>query len=173
MLKWYLFGLLAALALGLSPSTSAVQTSSAFTEEEADALVKEHNDARDKVDVKQRVTWSKDLAQYAQEWADRIAETGKFEHRPEGKYGENLAAGQAERYGAREAAATWLKEKEAYDAGQRELEKVSHYTQMVWSRTTRIGAGKAVIKAGPMKGWTVVVCNYDPPGNVRGEKPYP
>jgi uncharacterized protein YkwD len=173
MLKRYLFGLLAALATGLSPSTSAAQTGSAFPEEEADALVKEHNDARDQVGVKQRVTWSKDLAQYAQEWADRIAETGKFEHRPEGKYGENLAAGRGERYGAREAAATWLKEKEAYDAGQRELEKVGHYTQMVWSRTTRIGAGKAVIKAGPMKGWTVVVCNYDPPGNVRGEKPYP
>jgi pathogenesis-related protein 1 len=98
---------------------------------------------------------------------------GKVEHRPEGKYGENLAAGRAERYGAREAAATWLKEKEAYDAGKRELENVGHYTQMVWSRTARIGAGKAVIKAGPMKGWTVVVGNYDPPGNVRGEKPYP
>ena len=173
MLKRYLFGLLAALATGLSPSTSAAQTGSAFTEEEADALVKAHNDARDKAGVKQRVMWSKDLAKYAQEWADRIAETGKFEHRPEGKYGENLAAGQGEGYGAGEAAATWLKEKEAYDAGKRELEKVGHYTQMVWSRTTRIGAGKAVIKAGPMKGWTVVVCNYDPRGNVRDQKPYP
>jgi len=173
MRKRYWFGVLAALAMGLSPGTSAAQTGSAFTEEEADALVQEHNYARDQVGVQQRVTWSKDLARYAQEWADRIAEAGKFEHRPDGKYGENLAAGLAERYGAREAAATWLKEKEAYDAGKRELEKVGHYTQMVWSRTTRIGAGKAVIKAGPMKGWTVVVCNYDPPGNVRGEQPYP
>jgi uncharacterized protein YkwD len=174
MLKRYLFGLLAALTTGLSPSTAAAaQIGSALTQEEAAALVKEHNDARAKVGVQQRVTWSKDLAQYAQEWADHIAETGKFEHRPAGKYGENLAAGSGERYGVREAAATWLKEKEAYDAGQRELEKVGHYTQMVWSRTTRIGAGKAVIQAGPMKGWTVVVCNYDPPGNVRGEKPYP
>ena len=173
MLKRYLFGLLAALATGLSPGTSAEKTGSAFTKEEADALVKEHNDARDKVEVKQRVRWSKDLAKYAQQWADHIAETGKLEHRPERKYGENLAAGQGDCYGASEAAATWLKEKEAYDAGKRELEKVGHYTQMVWSRTTRIGAGKAVIKAGPMKGWTVVVCNYDPPGNVRGEKPFP
>jgi pathogenesis-related protein 1 len=168
-----LFGVLAALATGLSPSASAAQTGSAFTEKEADALVKEHNVAREKVGVKQPVTWSKDLAKYAQEWADHIAETGKFEHRSKRKYGENLAAGQEERYGAREAAATWLQEKEAYDAGKRELENVGHYTQMVWSRTTRIGAGKAVIKAGPMKGWTVVVCNYDPPGNIRGEKPFP
>jgi pathogenesis-related protein 1 len=173
MLKRYLLGLLAALATGLSPSTSAAQTGSAVTEKEADALIKEHNDGRDQVGVTQRVTWSKYLAKYAQEWADRIAETGKLEHRPKGKYGENLAAGQGEGSSVREAAATWLKEKEAYDAGQRELEKVGHYTQMVWSRTTRIGAGKAVIKAGPMKGWTVVVCNDDPRGNVRGEKPYP
>src|SRR5262249_13798078 len=151
---------------GLGPSTSAAQTGSALTQEEADALVKEHNAARDQVGVKQRVTWSKDLAKYAQAGADRIAETGKFEDRPEGTYGENPAGGRSGGDGAREAAATWLKEKEAYDAGQRELEKVGHYTQMVWSRTTRIGAGKAVIQAGPMKGWTVVVCNYDPPGNV-------
>jgi pathogenesis-related protein 1 len=173
MLKQYLCGLLAALATGLGPSMSAAQTGSAFTEEEADALVKEHNDARGQVGVKQRVTWSKDLAKSAQEWADHIAEIGKFEHRPEGKYGENLAVGATERYGAREAAAIWLKDRQAYDAGNRELEKVGHYTQMVWARTIRIGAGKAVIKAGPMKGWTVVVCNYDPPGNVQAEKPYP
>ena len=173
MLKRYLFGLLAALATGLSPSTSAAQTGSAFTEGEADALVQEHNDARDKVGVRQRVTWSKDLAQYAQKWADRIAATGKFAHRRQGKYGESLAAGPAQRYGATEAAAAWLKEKGAYDAGKREPGKVGHYTQMVWSRTTRIGAGKAVIKAGPLKGWTVVVCNYDPRGNVRGQRPYP
>jgi pathogenesis-related protein 1 len=174
MLKRHLFGLLAAaLATGLSPGTSAAPTGSAFTEEEADALVKEHNDARDLVGVKQRVTWSKDLARYAQERADRIAETGKLEHSPDRKYGENVAAGQGERSGAREAASAWLKEKEAYEAGKREPEKAGHYTQMVWSRTTRIGAGKAVIKEGPMKGWTVIVCDYDPPGNLRGEKPYP
>ncbi len=173
MLKRYLFGLLAALAAGLSPGTPAAQTGSAFTEAEADALVREHNDARDKVSVKQRVMWSRDLAKYAQEWADRIAQTGKLGHRRQGKYGENLAAGPAERYGAREAAAAWLKEKGAFDAGKREPAKVGHYTQMVWSGTTRIGAGKAVIKVGPMKGWTVVVCNYDPQGNVRGQRPYP
>jgi len=155
----------------LAASQSAAQTGSALTPEEAEALLKEHNDARDKVNVVQHVTWSKDLAKYAQDWADHIAETGKFEHRPDLKYGENLAAGVGQGYGVKQAVAIWLKEKEAYDAGKRE--KVLHYTQMVWSRTTHIGAGKAVIKEGPMKGWTVVVCNYDPPGNVRGEKPYP
>lgn len=173
MRKRYLFGLLAALAAGLGPGAPAEQTGSAFTEAEADALVREHNGARDKVGVKQHVTWSKDLAKYAQEWADHIAQTGKFEHRRQPKYGESLAAGPAERYGAAEAAAAWLREKGAYDAGKREPGKVGHYTQVVWSRTTRIGAGKAVLKAGPMKGWTVVVCNYDPRGNVRGQRPYP
>jgi pathogenesis-related protein 1 len=173
MLQRYLFGLLTALATGLSPSTSAAQTDSAFTEEDAKILVQKHNDARDQVGVKQHVTWSKDLAGPAQEWANHIADTGKFVHRSDGKYGENLAAGLGEGYGAREAADTWLKEKKDYDAGKRELEKVGHYTQMVWSRTTRIGAGKAVTKTGPMKGWTIVVCEYDPPGNIRGEKPYP
>jgi hypothetical protein len=38
--------------------------------------------------------------------------------------------------------------------------------------TTEIGAGKAIIRAGERKGWLVIVCNYDPPGNITGEKPY-
>ena len=50
--------------------------------------------------------------------------------------------------------------------------KAGHYTQMVWKDTTAIGAGKAIILEGEQKGWLVVVCNYDPPGNIAGVKPY-
>src|SRR4051794_38956705 len=47
--------------------------------------------------------------------------------------------------------------------------RAGHYTQMVWKA---IGAGKAIIQESERKGWRVVVCDYDPPGNVAGEKPY-
>ncbi len=46
------------------------------------------------------------------------------------------------------------------------------YTQMVWRRTKRIQAGVAVVKTGRFKGSTLVVCKYDPPGNMVGDKPY-
>jgi hypothetical protein len=38
--------------------------------------------------------------------------------------------------------------------------------------TTQIGAGKAIIQTGETKGWVVVVCNYNPPGNITHEQPY-
>ena len=43
---------------------------------------------------------------------------------------------------------------------------------MVWSATTEIGAGKAVLTTGDMADWTVVVANYAPPGNAVGEMPF-
>jgi pathogenesis-related protein 1 len=50
--------------------------------------------------------------------------------------------------------------------------KAGHYTQMVWRDSTEIGAGKAVVRTGPLKGASVMYCNYDPPGNVIGKTPY-
>ena len=42
-----------------------------------------------------------------------------------------------------------------------------HYTQVVWANTLSVGCGVAVCPTG-----TIVVCNYAPPGNYVGEKPY-
>ena len=44
----------------------------------------------------------------------------------------------------------------------------AHYTQMVWGKSTMVGFGLATTKDGK----TVVVANYNPRGNVEGEKPY-
>jgi pathogenesis-related protein 1 len=155
------------------------ETGSALSKDEAKALLDFHNEKRREVKVPE-VAWSKDVAAFAQQWADHVAETGKVEHRPgdgefKQKYGENIACG-ADDFGVKDAAATWYTEKKAYDGGKQslpdDLADIGHYTQMVWKSSTRIGAGKAVIKKGDMKGWTFVVCNYNPPGNVVGKKPY-
>ena len=152
-------------------------TGSAMSGADARAFLDFHNRARKEVDVGP-VTWAKELAAYAQKWADRLAASGEFEHRPADgewaqKYGENLAINVS----ALKGAEAWYGEKKEYTPGTAIPEDVTqlragHYTQMVWKGTARIGAGVAVVKEGRFKGLVVVVCNYDPPGNVIGRKPY-
>jgi uncharacterized protein YkwD len=158
-------------------------TGSALTAKEADDLVQLHNKARREVSVK-AVAWSPKLARFAQAWADEVARTGKLDHRPrqgewKQKYGENMAWGYGDNYGVSPGAESWYNEIKFYKPGTpipggedfRNF-KAGHYTQMVWKDTTEIGAGKAIIQAGDSKGWLVIVCNYDPPGNYTGQKPY-
>jgi hypothetical protein len=42
-----------------------------------------------------------------------------------------------------------------------------HYTQLIWSDTREVGC--AVARDPAREVW---VCNYDPPGNWVGERPY-
>jgi pathogenesis-related protein 1 len=172
-------GLLAAVAGALWAADDKAGTGSALSDDEAKALVAFHNEKRKEVKVPE-VTWSKDVAAFAQEWADHVAETGEIMHRPRDgdfkqKYGENMAWGAGD-FGVQDGAALWYGEKKAYDDGKQklpdDLADIGHYTQMVWKTSLKIGAGKAVVKKGKLKGWTVIVCNYDPPGNYDGEKPY-
>jgi hypothetical protein len=45
-----------------------------------------------------------------------------------------------------------------------------HYTQLVWRTTTLVGCGAKTCTS-PYQG-TVIVCNYQPPGNFNGLRPY-
>jgi pathogenesis-related protein 1 len=42
-----------------------------------------------------------------------------------------------------------------------------HYTQMVWRGSASVGCGAAMCPFG-----RYLVCNYAPPGNVVGRRPY-
>ncbi len=157
------------------------KTGSAIKPDAAQAFLAYHNEKRAEVGVP-ALSWSPQIAAEAQKWADRLAKTGKFEHRPRTgewatKFGENLGAGYGNGYNALSAAARWYGEKEHYQPGSAIPEsfanfKAGHYTQMVWRETKELGAGVAVIQTGRMKGWTVVVCNYSPAGNYIGRKPF-
>jgi hypothetical protein len=158
------------------------ETGSAFSSGEAADLVEFHNKAREEAGVAP-VKWSPELARFAQQWADEVARTGQPAHRPrEGehkqRYGENIAWGMGGGYGVHQGAESWYDEKKFYERGTPipppedfGAFRAGHYTQMVWKDTTTIGAGKATIQGGKLKGWLVVVCNYDPPGNISGQKP--
>jgi pathogenesis-related protein 1 len=147
-------------------------TGSKLDAKEKQQLVDYHNQVRREVGVG-AVTWDPGIAAFAQEWADKIASSGDFKHRPRSqqKYGENLAGNSSVLAGAK----MWYGEKPKYRAGtafNSGMMDAAHYTQMVWRGSTRIGAGKAVIQKGRYKGLTVLVCNYSPAGNMIGQKPY-
>lgn len=135
----------------------------------AQEFLRIHNDARARVGVAP-LRWSNELARYAQQWADQLAASGQFKHRPPGSgYGENLFGGSIG-YGPADAARHWHEEKNAYSGGPvtpQNFNTVGHYTQMVWSGTTEVGYGIATGRSG-----VVVVANYAPAGNLSGQKPY-
>jgi pathogenesis-related protein 1 len=148
---------------------------SRLTAEEMRKLLTLHNKARADVGVGPLV-WSKHLAAYAQSWADHLASTScRMEHRPRSgpwkqKYGENLLIGTVGYHGVVDAIRAWESEKSVYHGAflnSSNWYPSGHYTQMVWKNTSQIGCAKA-----ECRGNVIVVCNYDPPGNVLGQKPY-
>ncbi|MCU0427895.1 MAG: CAP domain-containing protein [Candidatus Kapabacteria bacterium] len=151
------------------------QTSSAPNDEIRQVL-EFHNTARKEVGAPPLV-WSEEIAAFAQEWANYIAQSGcGLQHRPfngrwKQRYGENIFWGAGKTYTLQDAAKSWYSEKKFWRGSVingKNWSKSGHYTQMVWAKSTTIGIGKAVCKNGS----TIIVANYDPPGNMMGEKPY-
>lgn len=172
-------GLIAALGCLLiagcaqqSANPTPAKPASATTMATADirAITAYHNKVRADVGVG-AMQWSASLAAYAQEWAEHLAGTTcKMAHRTERQYGENLFQGTAGHYTAVDAAKSWEAEKKDYRGGvltQANWHPAGHYTQMVWRETTAVGCGEAVCA-----GTLIVACNYDPPGNYIGRRPY-
>lgn len=144
--------------------------------QEAGQIVTLHNMIRAEVGVGP-VIWSEKLAAYAQQWVDHLVSSWwcRMKHRPNSgkwqeKYGENLFIGTAGYYGTSDAVMAWAAEKPSYHGGALQSfprSGAGHYTQMVWRDTTQIGCA-----TGMCRGNLLVVCNYDPQGNIIGQKPY-
>jgi pathogenesis-related protein 1 len=81
-----------------------------------------------------------------------------------------LLIGTVGYHGVADAVKAWENEK-IYYRGQvlnsSNWHACGHYTQVVWRNTKEIGCGKA--ECGDR---AIVVCNYDPPGNVMGQTPF-
>ncbi|OMO95116.1 Allergen V5/Tpx-1-related protein [Corchorus olitorius] len=135
-------------------------------------LVKEfldgHNQARAKVNVK-TLTWDKQVAAYAQGYANqRIGDCGLVHSG--GSYGENIAWSSGE-LSATDAVKMWVDEKVYYNYQSNTCASdqiCGHYTQVVWRDSVHVGCAKVKCD----NGGTFITCNYDPPGNYNGQKPY-
>ena len=153
-----------------------VATGSAISPAEATEALRFHNEARAEVGVGP-INWSDTLATFAQAWADQLVATGcKPGHRPQQgewkqQHGENIFWGKGRAYKALDASKSWHSEKKDYSYGPltgNDWYATGHYTQMVWRNTQQVGMGKATCPDGTV----IVVANYNPPGNVIGQKPY-
>jgi pathogenesis-related protein 1 len=115
--------------------------------------------------------WSDALATTAQGWADRCA----FEHST-GNLGENLAVFSQLDVEPGRVVELWASEVSDWNHADNRCaagRACGHYTQIVWRDTARVGCGVArcddVADFGAGALW---VCNYDPPGNFVGRRPY-
>lgn len=115
------------------------------------------------------LVWDSKLETYAQEWANHLQSKGcKMMHRSTHKYGENIAWAAGMQMSPQDVVKMWYDEVNDYNYANNSCRAVcGHYTQVVWKKSIRLGCGMA--KCGDQEIW---VCNYDPPGNYVGEKPY-
>ncbi|KAK3206732.1 hypothetical protein Dsin_020778 [Dipteronia sinensis] len=128
-----------------------------------------HNAARSQVGVGP-VTWDIQIAAYARNYANQHSSDCRLVHSSGSPYGENLAGSTGDLSGTR-AVQLWVNEKADYNYNSNSCapNKVcGHYTQVVWRNSVRIGCAKVKCSTGG----TFITCNYAPPGNFIGQKPY-
>lgn len=150
-------------------------------------MLREHNILRAALGLSS-LQWSEPLADYAQRWANTLANhhACQMHHRSElGKdewrVGENLFWSGPRRWSdgrielepisANRVANLWASEQRdyAYASNQcRSGAQCGHYTQMVWRDTQELGCAAAV--CGDLG--QIWVCNYYPAGNWLGQRPY-
>ncbi|HKI59976.1 MAG TPA: CAP domain-containing protein [Mariprofundaceae bacterium] len=146
-----------------------------------------HNDVRSALNIPELI-WSDKIADVAQDWASHLAKNNKckMQHRPrKGRdsrhFGENIYWASAlkwsdgrrdvQRISPTTVVNSWAIEVEDYDYSRNSCQtgKVcGHYTQLVWKDSAQLGCGMAACSD---KG-QIWVCNYDPPGNHIGRRPY-
>uniref|UniRef100_A0A7N0T4Z7 SCP domain-containing protein n=1 Tax=Kalanchoe fedtschenkoi TaxID=63787 RepID=A0A7N0T4Z7_KALFE len=127
-----------------------------------------HNAARAAVGVGPLV-WDQTVANYAQRYANSHRVDCKMVH-SKGPYGENLAWSSGD-MSIPGAVKMWVDEKRFYDYNSNSCiggKTCGHYTQVVWRKSKRLGCAKVRCNT---RG-TFITCNYDPPGNWNGERPY-
>nr|XP_043623453.1 pathogenesis-related leaf protein 4-like [Erigeron canadensis] len=111
------------------------------------------------------LVYDPEMEKFAQSWADQRKDCAMIHS---DRCGENMASGPDMNitYGIQ----LWLDERLDYDYPNNNCMKMcGHYTQIVWKNTQRVGCARS--QCADPTCW-VVVCNYDPPGNVVGQWPY-
>jgi hypothetical protein len=157
-----------ALAIAMPAVAGAQQGINSF----AMRLLAEQNAERDRKGV-DRLTWSHELAQQAQSWAERLARDDRMYHSDrESRHGagENLWVGSVGYYSADDMIDGFLAERKKFKPGTfpqvsktGRWQDVGHYTQIIWPGTKQVGCAVAHNRQHDF-----LVCRYFPAGNVYG-----
>ena len=119
------------------------------------------------------LTWDAQMVQLSADWIDELDANNNcvMEHNWDSPYGENLFWANYETTN-RDVVESWASEEEFYDYATDSCdpgEQCGHYTQVVWSETLVVGCAMKACSNG--NGW-IWMCNYDPAGNMVGQRPY-
>ncbi|MBN8840759.1 MAG: SCP-like extracellular [Sphingomonadales bacterium] len=169
-----LTSLIASLALlfTLPVTVGATDPTSNF----ADRVLGRHNRERVAMGIAP-LQWDPMLAASAQDWANYLARSGRFEHAPERAFdpqGENLWAGTRGAFSLEHMVDAWIREKRYFTPGvfpnnstTGRVEDIGHYTQLMWRDSGEVGCA---IARGRVE--DVLVCRYSDAGNYIGERPF-
>jgi len=129
-----------------------------------------HNAARREAGVP-ALNWTATLAASAGRWADTLrGQECRMRHSSGGNVGENLAWASGQRLSPAQVVGMWMSERRDFDAARNTCapgKVCGHYTQVVWRDTTQVGC--AMARCGNSEVW---VCQYAPPGNFVGRRPF-
>ena len=154
----------------------------ALTPSEQNEILKSHNQIRNSLNLP-NLRWSNSLASKAQSWVNELenSHSCKMKHSRMSGLGENLYWASPIRYSSgnnqiqsiepKAVVWTWADEKPYYNYSSNSCaygKVCGHYTQLIWANTTEVGCAK-VICANKSQIWS---CNYNPPGNYIGQRPY-
>ncbi|XP_043861360.1 peptidase inhibitor 16 [Dromiciops gliroides] len=158
---------------------TAAQLSCSLKDEEKQMVVEFHNLYRSQVSPPatnmKNMQWDEDLAAFAKAYASKCV---WGHNKDRGRRGENLFAITEGEMDLQLAVEQWYNEHEHYNLSNAtcaEGQMCGHYTQVVWANSERIGCGSQFCEKleGVMEtNIHILVCNYEPPGNVKGQKPY-
>lgn len=114
--------------------------------------------------------WDDRVAAYARSYAESRRGDCALVH-SSGPYGENLFWGSGTGWTPAQAVGAWLAERPRYNYWSNSCYggMCGHYTQIMWRATRRVGCAMVTCYNG--RG-TFITCNYDPPGNYVGMRPY-
>ncbi|XP_053099540.1 peptidase inhibitor 16 [Hemicordylus capensis] len=157
---------------------AAMELSWSFTDEQKKLIVDLHNQYRSQVSPSAanmlKMSWDPELEALAKDYAEKCI----WEHNKErGWRGENLVFMSGD-LNIKEGVDIWYDEYQYYNMTTSECEEgqmCGHYTQVVWATSERVGCGTVfcdTLKAENSTDVHLVVCNYAPPGNIKGHKPY-
>ena len=165
-----------AVALGAAVPSQAMNVGpfrgGANTTNSVGRILAAHNRERARVGSPPLI-WDQGLAQAAASYGPALARMGALRHsakasRPGQR--ENLWMGTRGYFSPEQMVGAWVSERNymrggVYPAVSRtgRWEDVSHYTQLIWPTTTRVGCAIYSSAASDF-----LICRYSPPGNVDG-----